>query len=290
MQKIELSQRLGPGQEMEEIPDGFDSREVLIGRANPSPFFVIKDTNQVLPYCVINFTRGLTPNEPAPSVPSLPAASSGVISSVPSATKASQTSIPTSSMASQTSMPSSTTASQSIIRRLKNLQTQLQNSMISKPPLVWTGFPAVGYRAFMDWKGYQFPFGVRRFFRSSSISSTFQPWPPEYVSFSPGNHCIISTCASGASGDVTVALRESSITLSMINNPTWEQKVETNVAKLVEIQICVITELRARPDLVSNARLRKIFSRLQHSDVILKPTEKISDVEAELFTLINCHV
>ena len=49
-------------------------------------------------------------------------------------------------------------------------------------------------------------------------------------------------------------------------------------------------ELRARPDLVSNARLRKIFSRLQHSDVILKPTEKISDVEAELFTLINCHV
>ena len=71
-----------------------------------------------------------------------------------------------------------------------------------------------------------------------------------------------------------------------MNNPTWEQRVETNVVKVVGIQICVINELRARPDLVSNARLRKIFSRLQRSDVILKPTEKISDVEAELFMLL----
>ena len=64
VQKIELLHPVAPGQEMEDIPNAFDSREVLIGRSQPSPFFVIKGMDQVLPYCVINFTRGLPPSRP----------------------------------------------------------------------------------------------------------------------------------------------------------------------------------------------------------------------------------
>ena len=62
MEKKTFLRRLDPGQELEDIPENCDSREVLIGKENPSPIFVIKDQDQVLPYCVINFTRGLAPS------------------------------------------------------------------------------------------------------------------------------------------------------------------------------------------------------------------------------------
>ena len=46
------------GHELDDIPDEFDSREVLLDDGvNEGSFFVIKDAAQVLPYCVINLTR-----------------------------------------------------------------------------------------------------------------------------------------------------------------------------------------------------------------------------------------
>merc|ERR1712013_231000 len=59
VEKRRVTQQPTPGQELEDIPDGFDSREVLLGQPTQSACFVIKDVSQILPYCVINLTRHL---------------------------------------------------------------------------------------------------------------------------------------------------------------------------------------------------------------------------------------
>ena len=242
---------------MEDIPDAFDSREVLIGRSQPCPFFVVKGMDQVLPYCVINFTRGLAPNRPAPSISPLPAASRSGVNS---------------------SLPSSTTRSQNTYMRLQNIQTQLQNSMISTsgPPVAqsssgstFAGASAVNWNLPMN----QLPYGARHFFGLSAGSSQ---WPPVSVCFLPGKHCVIFTSAAGG---MTVSLKDSPTTTMMRN-------METNAGKLVGLQIYVITKLRSRPDLSANVRLRTIFRWLQQSDAICCAAEAIAEVEDELLTYI----
>ena len=57
VEKRRVTQQPTPGQELEDILDGFDSREVLLGQSTQSACFVIKDVSQILPYCVINLTR-----------------------------------------------------------------------------------------------------------------------------------------------------------------------------------------------------------------------------------------
>ena len=57
VEKRRVTQQPTPGQELEDIPDGFDSRAVLLGQSTQSACFVIKDVSQILPYCVINLTR-----------------------------------------------------------------------------------------------------------------------------------------------------------------------------------------------------------------------------------------
>ena len=57
VEKRRVTQQPTPGQELEDNPDGFDSREVLLGQSTQSACFVIKDVSQILPYCVINLTR-----------------------------------------------------------------------------------------------------------------------------------------------------------------------------------------------------------------------------------------
>ena len=57
VEKRRVTQQPTPGQELEDIPDGFDSRDVLFGQSTQSACFVIKDVSQILPYCVVNLTR-----------------------------------------------------------------------------------------------------------------------------------------------------------------------------------------------------------------------------------------
>ena len=58
VQRTKVVRQPTQGHELEDIPDEFDSREVLLDDGvNESSFFVIKDAAQVLPYCVINLTR-----------------------------------------------------------------------------------------------------------------------------------------------------------------------------------------------------------------------------------------
>ena len=201
MEKKKFVHQLVPGQELGDIPGDFDSREVLIGRESQSPFcFVIKDIDQVLPYCVINFTRGPTQEMPT--------------------------------------SPGAFTLDLSV------------------------------------------PSGVRLFFGSSSsgsFSSTYPVWPPLYVCFLPGKHCVVSTSASGG---MTVTLKDS----MMANNLNFIQNLETNVRKLVELQIHVILN-QSRPNLGVNVRLKTVFHWLQQSDAICCSIKTISKVEAELYTL-----
>ena len=61
------------GHELEDIPDEFDSREVLLDDGvNEGSFFVIKDVAQVLPYCVINLTRDQPSTNFASFLPLIP--------------------------------------------------------------------------------------------------------------------------------------------------------------------------------------------------------------------------
>ena len=73
----------------------------------------------------------------------------------------------------------------------------------------------------------------------------------------------------------------------MANNLNFIQNLETNVRKLVELQIHVIVILdRSRPNLGVNVRLKTVFHWLQQSDAIFSSTKTISKVEAELYTLL----
>ena len=73
----------------------------------------------------------------------------------------------------------------------------------------------------------------------------------------------------------------------MANNLNFIQNLETNVRKLVELQIHVIVILdRSRPNLGVNVRLETVFHWLQQSDVIFLPTKTISKVKAELYKLL----
>ena len=71
----------------------------------------------------------------------------------------------------------------------------------------------------------------------------------------------------------------------MANNLNFIQNLETNVRKLVELQIHVILKL-SRPNIGVNVRLETVFHWLQQSDVIFLPTKTISKVKAELYKLL----
>ena len=283
MQKKEFVRPLVQGQELEDIPEDFDSREVLIGRAKPSPFFVIKDKDQVLPYCVINFTRGLSPGRPAPLMSPSPAASSSGGNSAP-------------------------TTSQSIQMQLQNVYTGMQgangkwqisthtNSSVGQPTAgpSFAGASALPTSTTMTipmptpYLTRTFPPGVfPPFFGPLSAGSSLPPcWPPKVVHFLTGKHSAISYTATDG---LRVTLKDNLALLAMRNNLNFQQraKVVTNVHKVIKLQIEVITEVNSKPDLIANERLKTIFHMLQQSDrVIGLPTEVISKAEAELKKLL----
>ena len=277
MQKKEFVRPLVQGQELEDIPEDFDSREVMIGRAKPSPFFVIKDKEQVLPYCVINFTRGLSPGRPAPLMSPSPAASSS-------------------------GGNSATTTSQSIQMQLQNVYTGMQgangkwqisthtNSSVGQPTAgpSFAGASALPTSTTMTipmptpYLTRTFPPGVfPPFFGPLSAGSSLPPcWPPKVVHFLTGKHSAISYTPTDG---LRVTLKDNSPLIAMRNKPNFQQRVVTNVHKVIKLQIEVITEVNSKPDLIANERLKTIFHMLQQSDrVIGLPTEVISKAEAEL--------
>ena len=282
MQKKEFVRPLVQGQELEDIPEDFDSREVMIGRAKPSPFFVIKDKDQVLPYCVINFTRGLSPGRPAPLMSPSPAASSSGGNSAP-------------------------TTSQSIQMQLQNVYTGMQgangkwqisthkNSSVGQPMAgpSFAGASALPISTTMtipmptpNWLSSIFPLGIfPQFFGPLSAGSSLPPcWPPKVVHFLTGKHSAISYTATDG---LRVTLKDNSPLIAMRNKPNFQQRVVTNVHKVINIQIEVITEVSSKPDLIANERLKILFHALQQSDhVIGLPTEVISKAEAELKKLL----
>ena len=249
---------------MEDIPHDFDSREVLIGRPNPSPFFVIKDKDQVLPYCVINFTRGLGPYRPAPLMsPSHAASSLGANSSKPTSTTTLQNSTHTNS--SVISNPGAQPIAGSSLAGASTVTT-FTTMRIPVPYFVSPSSSAPG---------------------SSTAGSSSPPWPPVSVFFLSGkNFAIPNAAANTATGTVTVTVRENPTTIMMRRSPDFNQRVEKNVEQLVGLQIDVISKLRLRPDLIANERLKKLFCYLQQSDMISAPTEAISKCVAEVMKLL----
>ena len=283
VEKTKFVHYLVQGQEMEDIPGDFDSREVLIGRESQSPFcFVIKDIDQVLPYCVINFTRGLAPGRPAPLMSPSPAASSS-------------------------GGNSATTTSQSIQMQLQNVYTGMQgangkwqisthtNSSVGQPTAgpSFAGASALPTSTTMTIPmptsyllSSIFPLGIfPQFFGPLSAGSSLPPcWPPKVVHFLTGKHSAISYTPTDG---LRVTLKDNSPLIAMRNKPNFQQRVVTNVHKVINIQIEVITEVSSKPDLIENERLKTIFHMLQQSDrVIGLPTEVISKAEAELKKLL----
>ena len=55
------------GDEVDDIPEEFDSREVAMDGDSISTSFVIKDAAQVLPYCIITLTRNPPTSTATPS-------------------------------------------------------------------------------------------------------------------------------------------------------------------------------------------------------------------------------
>ena len=280
MQKKEFVRPLVQGQELENIPEDFDSREVLIGRAKPSPFFVIKDKDQVLPYCVINFTRGLSPGRPAPLMSPSPAASSSGGNSAP-------------------------TTSQSIQMQLQNVYTGMQgangkwqisthtNSSVGQPTAgpSFAGASALPISTTMTipmptpYLTRTFPPGVfPPFFGPLSAGSSLPPcWPPKVVHFLTGKHSAISYTPTDG---LRVTLKDNPALIAMRNHPNFQQRVVKNVHKVINIQIEVITEVSSKPDLIANERLKKLFCYLQNSDMICAPTGAISKGVAEAKKLL----
>ena len=281
MQKREFVRPPIQGQELEDIPVDFDSREVLIGRANPSPIFVIKDKDQVLPYCVINFTRGLSPGRPAPLMSPSPAASSS-------------------------GGNSATSTSQSIQMQLQNVYRGMQgangkwqisthtNSSVGQPTAgpSFAGASALPTSTTMTipmptpYLTRTFPPGVfPPFFGPLSAGSSLSLcWPPKVVHFLTGKHSAISYTPTDG---LRVTLKDNSPLIAMRNKPNFQQRVVTNVHKVINIQIEVITEVSSKPDLIANERLKILFHDLQQSDhVVCWPTEVISKAEAELKKLL----
>ena len=156
VEKRRVTQQPTPGQELEDIPDGFDSREVLLGQSTQSACFVIKDVSQILPYCVINLTRhlqtrmsgSLRMSSPSVSTRNLPAGSS-----LPG---------PSSAQPANTAGPSSSTAFPTFTSSGRGL------SGPQLPPSNNVGPSSSG--------------------TSSNISL---PWPPRDISFFPGKYCRI---------------------------------------------------------------------------------------------------
>ena len=70
--------------------------------------------------------------------------------------------------------------------------------------------------------------------------------------------------------------------MMMMNNPQFREKCNTNLTKVVECQVYVVNRMQSRPDLVSNARLKKLFLILQYADVICYPDEVINKCVAEV--------
>ena len=287
MQKKEFVRPLVQGQELEDIPEDFDSREVMIGRAKPSPFFVIKDKEQVLPYCVINFTRGLSPGRPAPLMSPSPAASSS-------------------------GGNSATTTSQSIQMQLQNVYRGTQgangkwqisthkNSSVGQPMAgpSFAGASALPISTTMtipmpmpmpipNLLSSIFPLGIfPQFFGPLSAGTSLSSacWPPKVVHFLTGKHSAISYTPTDG---LRVTLKDNPALIAMRNHPNFQQRVVKNVHKVINIQIEVITEVSSKPDLIANERLKTIFHMLQQSDrVIGLPTEVISKAEAELKKLL----
>ena len=250
MEKRTLLRRVAPGEELEDIPDGFDSREVLIGRTNPSPIFVIKANDQVLPYCVINFTRGLVPgapNRPARLMSPSPASSFGVNST-------------TTLQNSNSGPPGAQPMAGSTIAGASASFTTMRIPVPVFAPPSSSGPSAAG---------------------SSTAGSSSPPWPPVSVFFLAGKHC--NAAENAANGTMTVTLGDK----ANFQLPHLKQRMEKNLHALVGLQIFVIIQLRSRPDLISNERLKKMFCSLQHSDVIIcLPTQFISRAVAEVKAML----
>ena len=253
---------------MEDIPHDFDSREVLIGRPNPSPFFVIKDKDQVLPYCVINFTRGLGLYRPASLMsPSHAASSLGANSSKPPSTATLQNTTYTNSLV--ISNPGAQPMAGSSLAGAST-GTTYTTMRIPVPYFVSSSSSAPGSAPGSAPAGFSSP-----------------PWPPVSVFFLSGkNFAIPNAAANTATGTVTVTVRENPTTIMMRRSPDFNQRVEKNVQELVGLQIDVISKLRLRPDLIANERLKKVFCYLQQSDVIAAPTEYISKNVADVMKLL----
>ena len=156
VEKRRVTQQPTPGQELEDNPDGFDSREVLLGQSTQSACFVIKDVSQILPYCVMNLTRhpqtrmsgSLQTSSPSVTVRSLPA------SSLPG---------PSSAQPANTAGPSSSAA-----------------------------FPTFTSSSGRGLSGPQLPPSNNVGPSSSGTSANISlPWPPRDISFLPGKYCCI---------------------------------------------------------------------------------------------------
>ena len=154
VEKRRVTQQPTPGQELEDIPDGFDSRDVLLGQSTQSACFVIKDVSQILPYCVINLTRhtqtrmsgSLRMSSPSVTVRSLPG------SSLPG---------PSSAQPANTAGPSSSTAFPTFTSSGRGLSGPQLPPSNAGPSSCGT---------------------------SANISL---PWPPRDISFLPGKYCRI---------------------------------------------------------------------------------------------------
>ena len=168
VEKRRVTQQPTPGQELEDIPDGFDSRDVLLGQSTQSACFVIKDVSQILPYCVINLTRhtqtrmsgSLRMSSPSVTMRSLPG------SSLPG---------PSSAQPANTAGPSSSAA-----------------------------FPTFTSSSGRGLSGPQLPPSNKAGPSSSGTSANISsPWPPREISFLPGKYCRIVRNGNGYNAVIT---------------------------------------------------------------------------------------
>ena len=259
-----------PSQELEAIPVEFDSREVLSGRSKQSVCFVIKDVGQILPYCVINFTRGLHTNRPAPLMsPSHagPSASGMNSSTTRVHTYAPVLSLSGPALAGPTAGSSTAGASATTTFLPFHPSAVASFKRMNQPVPSVPGQPSAGPSNA----------GSSAVTHSSPASL---PWPPLSVSFLPGRHCAIRKTPSGGIGGINV--RGTPNMMTMMNSQQFKEKLDTNLKKVVECQMYVINKLQSRPDLVSNARLKKLFLILQHADVICYPDEVINKCVAKV--------
>ena len=157
VEKRRVTQQPTPGQELEDIPDGFDSRAVLLGQSTQSACFVIKDVSQILPYCVINLTR----HPQTRMLGSLRTSSPSVTMSIRNLPGSSLPG-PSSGQPANTAGPSSSAAFPTCTSSGQGLSgPQLPPSNNARPSSSGT---------------------------SSNISL---PWPPRDISFLPGKYCRI---------------------------------------------------------------------------------------------------